>query len=91
MPRRQLNLCTEVVHTDPEIWGTNGVSQAFDCVKGAGTVLACAFYRPMTYGDGTPCPYECAFFDNGCTCKAARTAAHKRTERILRKLLAKQK
>ena len=91
MPRRKLNLCTEGIRIDPEIRCTDGVSQVFDCVKGISTVIACRFYRALVGGDGTTYPYECAFFDNGCTCKAARTAAHRRTERILRKLLTKPK
>ena len=84
---RKINLCTEIITVDPEVYGTNSVAQRYDCVKTGAYVKACRYYEPFIGADGMPCPYECAHFEIGCACKKARAAAHRRAEKILRKLL----
>lgn len=89
MRKPPLNLCTESIEIAPEAEGSSEVRQQFSCVKGGWSVRACRYYKPFIAAGGLVCHEECAFFENGCTCKAARTAAHRRTERILRKLLTR--
>ena len=84
---RKINLCTEIITVDPEVYGTNSVAQRYDCVKTGVYVKACRYYEPMKTTGGEICPYECEYFNNGCTCVKARKAAHRRAEKILRKLL----
>lgn len=91
MRKPPVNLCTETIYVDPESYGSNGVRREFSCVKNCYSVRACRYYKPFVGAGGLVCHEECGFFEHGCACKAARVAAHTRTERILRKLLAKPK
>ena len=84
---RKINLCTETLHVSPESSLVNQVQLQYECCTGTNCVMDCRYYEPFIGSDGMPCPYECAHFEIGCTCKKARAAAHRRTERILRRLL----
>ena len=86
---RKINLCTETLHVSPESSLVDQVQLQYKCYTGTHCVMDCRYYEPFIGADGMTCPYECAHFNNGCTCVKARKAAHRRTERILRKLLEK--
>ena len=88
----RMNLCTVTLNVSPEAYGEDAITEEFSCVKDGFSVQACKWYKPFRgSGDVPSSPFECRFFDRGCTCEIARRYAKQRATRLLKKMLDAKK
>ena len=68
-----MNLCTVTISVAPEVEKRRKpVSLDYLCCHGGSTVKECRYSKPLVI-DGETCPYECGWFNCGCTCPTARS------------------